>query len=45
MTKEEILKRHETFVKYNTEPIFLKENVLLAMEEYAHQERERAELF
>ena len=35
MSKEEILKRYETFVTANTTPIYLQKNVLLAMEEYA----------
>jgi hypothetical protein len=41
-TKEDILKQYETYViigqPHNTTPIFLKENVLLAMEEYAQQQ-------
>ena len=31
--EEEILKKYETFLTYNTTPIFLKENVILAMKE------------
>ena len=46
MTAEEILSRYETYVKlsqpHNTTPIFLKENVLLAMKEYAKQEVKKA---
>lgn len=34
MTPEEILKKYETYVTLNTTPIFLKENVLQAMDEY-----------
>ena len=33
--KEEIVKRYETFVKADTTPVFLKENVFKCMEEYA----------
>lgn len=39
--KEQILSKYETYVTltlpHNTTPIFLKENVLLAMEEYADE--------
>ena len=42
MKAEEMLERYETFVKlgqpHNTTPIFLKENVLTVMKEYAKQE-------
>ena len=43
MTKDEILERYETYVRANTTPIFLKENVLLAMDEYAQQQIELLE--
>jgi hypothetical protein len=36
--KEGILKRYETYIAVNSTPIFLKENVLKAMEEYASLE-------
>ena len=36
-TAEEILKRYETYVKHSDVPIFLKRNVLEAMEIYASQ--------
>ena len=42
LTKQEILKKYETYVTIsqpnNKTPIFLQENVLLAMDEYAEQE-------
>ena len=36
-TPEEILLKYETYVSHSGTPIFLKENVLLAMKEYAQQ--------
>lgn len=42
LSKQEILKKYETYVTidqpHNKTPIFLQDNVLEAMEEYANQE-------